>query len=123
MADSTPQQARYDVTIFDSAFRSLPNPKRVWLGSPGSRLESLGRLNLLTPEIVSAAAQSEIRTGQRVGLNWDMMKLEYSQFGRQKCRHEILPLWGPGGSGYGACFDDAYSMNPRKSFFSFLFLF
>lgn len=44
------------------------------------------------------------------------MKLEYSQFGRQKCKHEILPLWGPGGSGYGACFDDAYAMNPRKWF-------
>lgn len=43
-----------------------------------------------------------------------MTKLEYSQFGRQKCGHKIVPLNGPGGSGYGACFDDVYHMNPRK---------
>jgi hypothetical protein len=48
-----------------------------------------------------------------------MLKLEYSQFGRQSCRHEILPLQGPGGSGWGACFDDAYAMNPREWCVSF----
>lgn len=69
----------------------------------------------MTPEVVATAAASEIKTGRRVGLGWDMKKLEYSQFGRQKCDHTIIPLGGPGGSGYGACFDDAYSMNPRMS--------
>jgi len=44
-----------------------------------------------------------------------MKKLEYSQFGRQKCGHKIIALEGPGGSGLGACFDDVYDMNPRKS--------
>ena len=73
-----------------------------------------GRLALLTPEVVLAATVSEVKTGRRVGLGWDMKKLEYSQFGRQKCGHTIIPLPGPGGSGMGACFDDAYSMNPRK---------
>jgi hypothetical protein len=76
--------------------------------------QNTGRLSLLTPEVVSAAAASEIKTGRRVGLGWDMKKLEYSQFGRQKCDHSIIPLEGPGGSGMGACFDDAYSMNPRR---------
>jgi hypothetical protein len=42
-----------------------------------------------------------------------MRKLEYSQFGRQSCGHKIIPLYGPGGIGLGACFDDAYEMNPR----------
>jgi hypothetical protein len=42
------------------------------------------------------------------------MKLEYSQFGRQACGHKIIPLMGPGDSGLGACFDDAYNMNPRR---------
>jgi hypothetical protein len=69
----------------------------------------------LTPEVVLAATTSEVKTGRRVGLGWDMKKLEYSQFGRQKCEHTIIPLEGPGGSGMGACFDDSYSMNPRKS--------
>ena len=134
--DSSTQ--RYGISVFDTPFSCLPNPKRVWLGSPSSALEGLGsfpshrpfdhaqtlyrqllthpagRLSLLTPEIVSAAAASEIKTGRRVGLGWDMTKLEYSQFGRQKCGHQIIPLNGPGGSGYGACFDDAYSMNPRS---------
>lgn len=105
---------RYTTAIFDTPFKSLPNPKRVWLGSPGSHEEGLGRLTILTPDVVAAAATSEIRTGQRIGLGWDMMKLEYSQFGRQRCQHEIIPLWGPDGIGYGACFDDSYSMNPRK---------
>lgn len=44
-----------------------------------------------------------------------MTKLEHSQFGRQKCGHTIIPLNGPGGSGLGACFDDAYNMNPQQS--------
>jgi hypothetical protein len=85
-------------------FAHLPNPKRVWLGTPSSRAESLGRLALLTPSAVAAAAREEIRTGERVGLNWDMLKLEYSQFGRQSCRHEIVPLVGPGGEWVGGVF-------------------
>jgi hypothetical protein len=109
-----PTTTRYSPSIFDTPFSKLPNPKRVWLGSPSSDLESLGRLSILTPEIVAQAAKDEIKTGERVGLNWNMMKLEYSQFGRQPCKHEILPLWGPGGIGYGAVFDDAYNMNPRE---------
>jgi hypothetical protein len=74
-----------------------------------------GRFNTLTPDVVAEAAASEIKSGKRAGLGWDMKKLEYSQFGRQKCGHTSIPLNGPGGSGYGACFDDAYSMNPRMS--------
>jgi len=79
-----------------------------------------GRLSLLTEDVVSAAAASEIKTGKRVGLGWSMKKLEFSQFGRQKCGHSIIPLDGPGGSGMGACFDDVYNMNPRE--FGELFL-
>lgn len=69
----------------------------------------------MTEDVVVAAAASEIKTGRRVGLGWDMKKLEHSQFGRQKCRHEIIALEGPGGTGLGACFDDVYEMNPRRS--------
>jgi hypothetical protein len=114
MAESTPAE-RYTPAIFSTRFKSLPNQKRVWLGQPGGEEEGLGRLNLLTPEVVAAAAKSEIILGRRVGLGWDMMKLEYSQFGRQKCEHEIIPLGGP--TGLGACFDDSYNMNPRKCSF------
>lgn len=34
---------RYDVSIFDTPFSELPDPKRVWIGEPGSRLEELGK--------------------------------------------------------------------------------
>lgn len=34
---------RYDVSIFDTPFSQLPDPKRVWLGAPNSRLEGLGK--------------------------------------------------------------------------------
>jgi hypothetical protein len=33
---------RYDVSIYDTPFSKLPDPKRVWLGSPLSALEGLG---------------------------------------------------------------------------------
>lgn len=114
MSSSPKEEPRYDPSIYDTPFASLPNPKRVWLGKPGSKEESLGRLTLLTPDIVSAAASSEIKTGIRVGLGWDMTKLEHSQFGRQKCQHAIIPLGEKGSELYGKCFDDAYSMNPRE---------
>lgn len=96
----------------------LPHPlSKGLVGAPPTRnrqtLIRLGRLSMLTPEIVSAAAASEIKTGRRVGLNWNMRKLEYSQFGRQRCNHTIKPLYGPGGIGLGACFDDIYDVNPR----------
>lgn len=34
---------RYDVSIYNTPFSKLPDPKRVWLGSPSSTLEGLGR--------------------------------------------------------------------------------
>lgn len=77
-----------------------------------------GRLTLLTPEVVSAAAASEVKTGQRVGLGWDLRKVEYSQFGRQNFYHRIIPL--PSSSGLGTCFDDAYSFNPRTRLYILL---
>lgn len=52
-----------------------------------------------------------------------MTKLENSQFGRQSCQHKIIPLEGPEGSGLGACFDDVYEMNPRKSSLTFSVLY
>lgn len=70
----------------------------------------------MTEDVVAKAAAEEIKTGKRVGLGWDMTKLEHSQFGRQKCQHRIIALEGPGGSGLGACFDDVYEMNPRRCF-------
>lgn len=88
-------------------FDELPDPKRVWAGNPGSREEGLGRLVLLTSERTRDAAK-EIETGQRVGLNWDLRKLEYPGYGRISCGHQVVPLLD------GIAFDDVYTINPRE---------
>ncbi|KAI1472423.1 uncharacterized protein F4812DRAFT_464534 [Daldinia caldariorum] len=93
----------------DLKFDELPDPRRVWVGKPGSREEGLGRLALLTEDRVRRAAAQEIRTGRRVGLNWDVRKLEFPNLGRSPCRHQIVPILG------GVAFDDVYTMNPQQS--------
>jgi hypothetical protein len=90
-------------------FAELPDPRRVWVGEPGSHEEGLGKLALLTPEVVSRAAAKEIKTGKRVTLNWDLTKLEVAGFGREQCKHELVPLLD------GIAFDDVYTMNPRTA--------
>ncbi|KAI1483284.1 hypothetical protein F4774DRAFT_426492 [Daldinia eschscholtzii] len=95
--------------LMDLAFDELPDPRRVWVGKPGSREEGLGRLALLTEERVRKAAAQEIRTGRRIGLNWDVRKLEHPSLGRPPCDHQIVPILG------GVAFDDIYTMNPQQS--------
>lgn len=92
---------------YSLAYKDLPNPKRVWVGKPGSREEGLGRLSLLTPEVVLAANKSEVQTGVRVGMNWDLTKLEYAGWGRKACQHEIVVIPGD------KYVDDVYHFNPR----------
>lgn len=91
----------------DLKFDELPDPKRVWVGTPGSREEGLGRLVLLTSECTRNAAR-EIVTGQRVGLNWDLRKLEHPGYGRISCNHQVVPILD------GDAFDDVYTINPRE---------
>ncbi|PSN64006.1 hypothetical protein BS50DRAFT_95114 [Corynespora cassiicola Philippines] len=96
-------------SIFDTPFDSLPDKKRVWVGAPGSREEGLGKLAILTPDVVAKAAATEIRTGHRVALNWDLDKLEHAGLNRQQCEHKIVPLLG------GIAFDDVFCFNPQQS--------
>ncbi|OCT53939.1 hypothetical protein CLCR_10460 [Cladophialophora carrionii] len=90
-------------------FDDLPNRKQVWPNEPNSREEGLGRLVLLTPDIVAFAGASCIRSGQRVSLGWELNKLEIANFGRSPCKHEIVGLLD------GAAFDDIYTFNPQQS--------
>ncbi|GAT27892.1 similar to An09g04820 [Aspergillus luchuensis] len=94
---------------FDVPFDELPNPKQVWVGKPGSREEGLGKLAILTPEVVANAAATEIKTGRRVTMGWELTKLDYPNLNRQPCHHQIIPLLG------GVAFDDVYTMNPQQS--------
>ncbi|KJR87257.1 uncharacterized protein SPSK_01746 [Sporothrix schenckii 1099-18] len=97
------------IDLHSLAYDDLPDKRRVWPGAPGSREEGLGRLCLLTPDVVAAAAASSIRTGQRVALNWDLTKLDVANFNRAPTQHHITSLLG------GAGFDDVYIFNPQQS--------
>lgn len=73
-------------------FDDLPLDKN---GPPGNAWglwgpdDQLGRLNLLTPETVRAAA-SEVREGIRISLDWPLDKISHPPFGRQALEHRIL---------------------------------
>lgn len=56
-------------------FDDLPNKMQYWPAAAGSEEEGLGMLRLLTPEIVADAARTQIQTGERVCLNWDIENL------------------------------------------------
>lgn len=67
MTTNIPLPEKYD---------DLPDKRRFWPAQPGSPEEGLGMLRILTPEIVASAARSEIQTGERVCLNWNLEKLD-----------------------------------------------
>ena len=90
-------------------YDQLPNPRQVWNSPPNSHAEGLGRLIILTPDIVRAAAASCIQTGQRTSLGWDLTKLEVANFNRQPTQHHVLPIMD------GIAFDDLYILNPQQS--------
>lgn len=50
---------------------------------------NLGMLNLLTPEVVQAAAR-EIKEGTRFGLDWKLNALGQPSFGRQPFHQKIV---------------------------------
>lgn len=71
-------------------FDDLPDRRRYWPAPAGSEEEGLGMLRLLTPEVVAEAARTQIQTGERVCLNWDIENLSppgKPRRGRLNARH------------------------------------
>lgn len=66
MTGNLPLPEKYD---------DLPDKRRYWPAPAGSEEEGLGMLRLLTPEVVAEAARTQIQTGERVCLNWDIENL------------------------------------------------
>lgn len=64
------------VNSLPQTYDDLPDKRRFWPAAPGSRDEGLGMLRILTPEIVANAAKSQILTGERVCLNWELDNLD-----------------------------------------------
>ncbi len=74
-------------------FSALPlDPKgpagNAW-GLYGEDKDALGALNMLTPEVVAAAAAAQIRTGVRVSLDWPLNKPYFPSFGRNPFKQTI----------------------------------
>ncbi|KAJ5226233.1 hypothetical protein N7468_007458 [Penicillium chermesinum] len=61
--------------LLPEKFDDLPDKRRHWPGKPGSEDEGLGMLRLLTPDVVANAAKTQIQTGDRVCLNWNIENL------------------------------------------------
>ncbi|KAF2100381.1 hypothetical protein NA57DRAFT_73992 [Rhizodiscina lignyota] len=117
-------------------FDELKNKRQFWPAKPGSRDEGLGMLRYLTPAHVAEVVKSEVQTGERVCLNWDMTKLEtpggsidsnvcqadgYNPSGPLKCtltispiisgEHEIVSI----PNFEGIAWDDIWRFNPQAS--------
>ncbi|KAI1258067.1 hypothetical protein MGN70_001113 [Eutypa lata] len=71
--------------------------------------DELGTLNFLTDDVVAQAAQREIRTGQRISLDWPLDKVQYPSFGRQTFHRELLPKPNKVAN------DDVITMNTQSS--------
>lgn len=67
----------------------------------------IGRLNLLTPTRVAAAAK-EIKSGEIVPVNLPLTTPEVPAFGRQPFKHEITTL------AENIAYDDLYSLNTQS---------
>lgn len=49
----------------------------------------IGRINLLTPERIQSARNSELKDGDAVSLNWSLTLPTKPAFGRTPCKHRI----------------------------------
>ncbi|KAL4809435.1 hypothetical protein BDV18DRAFT_150841 [Aspergillus unguis] len=98
--------ATYDLP---EKFDDLPNKRQYWPAPPGTAEEGLGMLRILTPAIVADAARTQIQSGERICLNWDIEELNPPGFNRKPFEHKIKWV------GEGVAFDDEYHFNPQQS--------
>ncbi|EIW70955.1 hypothetical protein M231_05386 [Tremella mesenterica] len=73
------------------------------------RDDQIGMLNLLTPEVVLNAAQTQIKTGQRVSLNWSMFEPHKPAYGRKTFVQNVIRK--PGRNAH----DDEWFFNSQGS--------
>lgn len=86
------QSASEKETFSFPPFSSLPLSRDGPRGNAWGRFgtdDNLGMLNLLTPAVVAAAAR-EIKTGDRVSLDWPLNKPLHPSYGRAAFHHEVV---------------------------------
>lgn len=74
-------------------FKELPldkshPPHSAWIWGPD---DQLGTLNLLTEEVVAAAAK-EIKSGKSFGLDWPLNLSHVPKNFRERLKHEVLQI-------------------------------
>jgi hypothetical protein len=109
MGSSVEADVQRILDVHELPFDSLPDYRQVWEATPESHEEGLGRLIIITPEIVAQAAKDCIRSGRRTTLGWSMDQLNIANFNRAPVQHHIVPLLD------GLAFDDIYTFNPQQS--------
>ncbi|GJD01148.1 hypothetical protein ColKHC_09973 [Colletotrichum higginsianum] len=77
-----------------------PSHRSPWTPTaPPETHDRLGALNLLTPAVVAAAAASEIRTGERVSLDWSLDNPSQPSFDRAPFHSRLVNRAHPSGEG------------------------
>lgn len=76
--------------------------------------DEIGALNMLTPASVLRAAREEIRTGERVSLDWNLNLPSYPSFGRPPFQWHMHHKQNPDGS-YRTVNDDYLNVNTQGS--------
>ncbi|KAF2666692.1 hypothetical protein BT63DRAFT_376464 [Microthyrium microscopicum] len=74
--------------------------------------DSLGMLNLLTPEVVAQAAE-EIKTGKRASLDWPLDSQAHPSYGRVPFKHQFINK--SQGSVFRPVNDDVLTFNTQSS--------
>ncbi|GAA6012689.1 hypothetical protein JCM11491_002531 [Sporobolomyces phaffii] len=81
--------ATSDDRPFSALSASPDHPHSVWDDPHPTTINPLGRLALITPELVRRAAQDEIRTGERFSLDLTIENGAFTLFGRKKAERTV----------------------------------
>ncbi|GAA5949294.1 hypothetical protein JCM3765_003362 [Sporobolomyces pararoseus] len=74
---------------FTSLSKNPDHPHSVWEDPEPATINPLGRLALITPELVKQAASEEIRTGERFSLDLSIENEGFTLFGRKKAERTV----------------------------------
>ncbi|GAA6064533.1 hypothetical protein JCM10212_003811 [Sporobolomyces blumeae] len=74
---------------FSSLSNDVAHPYSVWDARAPASIDPLGRLRLITPELVARAAREEIRSGERFSLDLTIEAGGFTLFGRKKAEREV----------------------------------
>ncbi|GAA5836521.1 hypothetical protein JCM5353_002958, partial [Sporobolomyces roseus] len=78
-----------DNRSFSALCQDAGHPHSVWDTPEPASINPLGRLALITPELVKQAAKEEIRSGSRFSLDLSIESGGFSLFGRKKAERTV----------------------------------